>query len=755
MADDDVPRLPGARPVAGLVACALAPGGRAMRLYRRRGASTAVEVAPFAPFLLLADAALLREAPGLVDVIPLDGPGALRHLVRFDSWASALSARERARGSPHWFAADPVHQFLLATGCTAFGGLHFADLRRLALDIEVLTTEGFEFPSAARPGDRIIAIALADSTGFRQVLRGDRLPEPALLEECARLIRERDPDVIEGHNVFRFDLEYLETRARRHGLALAWGRGGEAVHGRIAQLSIAERTIGYRRYEIPGRHIIDTYLLAQLHDAGTRDLPGFGLKDLARHFGVSAPGRTYVDPARIPRAFADAPDELMAYAADDAVEAQGLSAILAPPYFVQAQLIPFDFQTTVLRGAAAKIDALLLREYLERRQAVPLPGAPGPVGGGHTAILQQGVARPVWHVDVTSLYPSIMLAEEMAPSSDSLRAFPQLLRRLTEFRLDAKRRLRAAAGSPRERAHLGALQQAFKILINAFYGYLAFGRGHWNDFAAADRVTAAGRRIVALILDRLHALGACPIELDTDGVYFVPPPAVGPGAEGDLLARVADGLPTGIQLELAGRYAAMLSYKMKAYALLDGQGRVILKGSALRSRGLEPFARQLIEEIVRLFLMGRAAEVKSVVDRWVGDFESHSVPVRLFARTETLQDPVDAYRERVRGGLRNPAAAYEVAMASGRNLLPGDQVTYYVAGRGPDPSVAESARPASLWNPEAPDENTDYYRAKILEVWARFRPLTEFEGLRPYSDPVPPPAAAQLDLFPVEGPSPA
>lgn len=744
--DDHAPRLLGVQPVAGLLACALAAGGATMRLYLRHGASTDTDSAPFTPFLLLPDAARIRGTAGLLDVTPLDGPGELAWLARFDSWAGALSARDRVRGTPHWFGSDPVHQFLLATGYTAFGGMRFADLRRLSLDIEVLTTEGFEFPSAARAGDRVIAIALADSTGFRHVLRGDHLAEPALLEECARLLRERDPDVIEGHNIFRFDLEYLETRARRHGVALGWGRGGEVVRSRVAQLSIAERTIGYRRYEVPGRHIIDTYLLAQLHDAGTRDLPGFGLKDLARHFGVAAPDRTYLDPASIPRVFRDAPDALMAYAADDAVEALALSAILAPPYFVQAQLVPFDFQTTVLRGAAAKIDALLLREYLRHRRAVPLPGPPAPVGGGHTAILHQGVARPVWHVDVTSLYPSIMLADDMAPASDSLRAFPRLLRVLAEFRLSAKRRGREAE-STQERVHFGAMQQAFKILINAFYGYLAFGRGHWNDFAAADRVTAEGRRIIALVLERLGSVGAIPLELDTDGAYFVPPPVDGAGAEERLLAQVAKGLPAGIQLELAGRYAAMLSYKMKTYAVVDERGRLTLRGSALRSRGLEPFVRQLIEEIVRLLLTGRAADVKTVVERWRDDFAGHRVPVRLFARTETLQDALEVYRDRVRDGLRNPGAAYEVALASGRTLLPGDQVTYYVAGRGSNPSVAESAKLASSWNPDQPDENTDYYQGKVMEIWARFRPFTEFEGLRPYAEPTPLRDTSQLELF--------
>jgi DNA polymerase elongation subunit (family B) len=715
-----------------------------MRLYRRNASGITSETAAFSPILLASDPTAVGGAPGLVELAELTGPGALRWLARFDSWESAMAARDRLRPAPHWFAGDPVHQFLLTSGHTLFAGMTFGGLHRLALDIEVLTTEGFDFPSAAREGDRIIAIALADSTGYREVLRGDELPEADLIQACTRALRARDPDVIEGHNIFRFDLEYIEARARRHGLRLSWGRGGEPLRGRVSQLSIAERTIGYRRYEIPGRHIVDTYLLAQLHDAGARDLPSFGLKDLARHFGLAARDRTYLDPAAIPRAFRECPDELMAYAADDALETLGLAAVLAPPYFAQTQVVPFDYQATALRGAAAKIDALLVREYVQRRHAIPLPGPMAPVGGGHTAILQQGVARPVWHADVTSLYPSIMLTAGIAPASDVLGAFPRLLRALTDVRLGAKRRLRDAV-DPLERSHLGALQQAFKILINAFYGYLAFGRGHWNDFAAADRVTAEGRRIVTAVLEQLADLGAQAIEVDTDGVYFVPPPGYEPGTEDRLLDRIAAGMPPGINLEMSGGAAAMFSYKMKSYALLDERGRLTLKGSALRSRGLEPFQREIIDAIIRLLVEGRPAEVRAVIDRWAADFGAHRVPVRQFARTETLQDPLEVYRERVRSGARNPSAAYEVALASGRILMPGDQVTYYVAGRGQHPAVAGSAKLARLWDPAHPDENVEYYQGKVLEIWARFRPFTEFQGLRPFVEEPPPPT--QLDLF--------
>jgi DNA polymerase elongation subunit (family B) len=726
-----------------------------MRVYRRERAATVVESAPFTAFLLAADERLLAECAG-VEVSALEGAGEFRWIARLPSWTDALAVRDRCRersGSqpnlstaPYRFLVDPVHQYLLSSGRTSFGGMRFGDVRRLTLDIEVITSEGHEFPSAARAGDAIIAIALADSAGFRRVLRGDQMDEAALLHECGRVIAERDPDVIEGHNIFRFDLEYIDARARRHGVPLAWGREGALLRSRISRLQVAERSIGFRRYEAPGRHIVDTWMLAQLHDVGARDLPGFGLKDIARHLGVAAPDRTYIDPADIPRLFRQEPDRLMAYAADDAVETLEVSAVLSPPYFAQAQLLPFDYQAAMLRGSAAKIDALLMREYVRRGHAVPAPRPSQAVGGGLAAIWHQGVAAPVLHVDVTSLYPSLMLAKGMAPASDVLGVFLDLLGHLRELRVSAKR-LAQAAASEDERQHQNALSASFKILINSFYGYLAFGGGHWNDFQAADRVTSEGRALVTAIIDRLRELGATPIEADTDGVYFVAPASHRAEDDARLLQSVAAGLPASISLEMDGRYAAMFSYKMKNYALLDARGRLHLKGSGFRSRGLEPFQRQVIQEIVHHLVTGRRSDAKGVVDRWLAAFAAHTVPVRSFARTDYLQEPLETYRARVQAGERAPAAAYELALASGRVVQPGDQISYYVTGRTSRVAVNEYAKLAALWDPAYPDENVEYYQSKVLEVWERFRRFAEQDGLVPYVDENPGEESRQMSLF--------
>jgi DNA polymerase elongation subunit (family B) len=154
----------------------------------------------------------------------------------------------------------------------------------------------------------------------------------------------------------------------------------------------------------------------------------------------------------------------------------------------------------------------------------------------------------------------------------------------------------------------------------------------------------------------------------------------------------------------------------------------------------------MIDEIVRLVLGDRAVDAKRVVDRWIDDFAAHRVSPKLFARTETLQDTLETYRAKLDAGERAVSAAYELALASGRAWEPGDQLSYYVAGRGARVAVNERAKLASEWDAARPDENVEYYQAKVLEIWERLRPFAENPALRPYVED-PPEIDPQLTLF--------
>lgn len=86
------------------------------------------------------------------------------------------------------------------------------------------------------------------------------------------------------------------------------------------------------------------------------------------------------------------------------------------------------------------------------------------------------------------------------------------------------------------------------------------------------------------MVDWLRQRGADVIEIDTDGIYFTPPKDT---TWDGLYEELAATLPKGIEVEFDARYAAMFSYKAKNYALLSEDGKLSIKGAALKSRGLE------------------------------------------------------------------------------------------------------------------------------------------------------------------------
>src|SRR2546430_17698342 len=86
---------------------------------------------------------------------------------------------------------------------------------------------------------------------------------------------------------------------------------------------------------------------------------------------------------------------------------------------------------------------------------------------------------------------------------------------------------------------------------------------------------------------------------------------------------------------------------MKNDVLLDDKGVLTIRGSGLRSRGLELFQRRIMEELFALLLSGRREEIAPLVSRWKADFAAHRVPARLFMKTETLQDSVRSEERRV------------------------------------------------------------------------------------------------------------
>jgi DNA polymerase elongation subunit (family B) len=312
-----------------------------------------------------------------------------------------------------------------------------------------------------------------------------------------------------------------------------------------------------------------------------------------------------------------------------------------------------------------------------------------------------------------------MLVRGLAPKNDRLGVFLKLLAKLKEFRLRAKEGMMKSA-SKAEKTNFDAMQATFKILINSFYGYLGFSQARFNDFDAAEQVTLQGRELLSSMIAWLKGHGAAPVEIDTDGIYFVPPDFKTDGQLDKFREEFTKSLPEGIEVEFDGEYKSMYSYKMKNYALLSTDGEMTIKGAALKSRGLEPFQRSFLRELIRMKLEGKDKELPALKAKYDKAISNREWPVEILAKTENLQDAPSTYAAKRGGEKRARSAAYELALRSGRDYRAGDQLSYYVTGEKKNVAVHENSRLVSEWDPKKRDENVAYYLAKLDALYGKF-----------------------------------
>ena len=569
------------------------------------------------PWALVRDASRFTGGSD-IDVAELRGPHPFNTLLSFQTWSGFRNAgmsEARRNGSaicPATFAA----QYQFRTGTTMFQGMTFGEVRRLQLDIETTTLD------PAEPDAGVIMIALKQGT-FEEVLVRTGTEEK-LLDDLNDVIQKLDPDVIEGHNIYAFDIPYLLARAIQLGVDLKWGRN----KGVPTVRSEGRQQAAY----VHGRHVIDTLVQVQRFDIAG-NLTRYGLKDVIEQLGLTREDREFIAGDAIREAWEQGDHARLArYALDDVRDVDSLSKLIMPNEFYQTQMVPMSYQQCAVAGTGRKIDDMMIRGYLTAQHSVPEPMRTEPFPGGYVDVLHTGVFKPVVKCDVESLYPSIMLREGIRSRNDVLAAFPIMLRELRDRRITAKHR--SQDPFEQDRAMWNGLQGGFKILINSFFGYLGFNRGHFNDFDAARRITLEGQRLIQQIVKELEEAGATPIEVDTDGVYFVPPENVrGEEAENAFIDRIGSTLPAGINLAHDGSFAAMLSLKQKTYALLEQDGSLKLTGSSLRSRALEPMFRDFIGEVARSLMTNDLEVTKDRYFALAEAIREQNLPVTAISQT--------------------------------------------------------------------------------------------------------------------------
>jgi len=431
-------------------------------------------------------------------------------------------------------------------------GLKATPPRRIAvLDIE---TEGLEIDH------KILYIGLLLHTPERTetvIIKGN---ERLILKRFLSVLERFAPDVIVGHNAYKFDCPHINGRLVRNGFTSLFV--GETTNVRIG--SERKEIVVYRYGRTP---VHDTYILAQRLDAIGIRCENFNLKSLAVEWLGMEDWGDYMTAS-----------DKEAYLKKDLEATYRLYRFTVAHWDGIVNIVPVPYDP--LMGNGTLVNTLFC--YLM------LPFAPPPkepikeeYEGGYVEIRRYGYAKPVGHLDVVSLYPHIML--NIQPSWDVFGLFPRVVRMLLDMRLEEKEKAKRGDKNAQKN------QLALKILINSFYGFLG-ATFTYSDPKSAKEITRRGRELVKRLCELLSLYGFEVIEVDTDGVYFT---AEDLKEKDERIEEITLDFPMPLEYNF---YDDGLFVKKKNYVLRKN-GKQIIKGGLITRKD-----NLLYKELVQLVI---------------------------------------------------------------------------------------------------------------------------------------------------------
>lgn len=543
-----------------------------------------------------------------------------------------------------------------------------------------------------------------------------------LLKKLNEWFERFDPDAIIGWNVVQFDLRVLHEHARRLGVPLKLGRGGEEMQW---------REHGSRNHYFAaaaGRLIIDG--IESLRSA-TWSFPSFSLENVAQTLlgegkAISTP---YQRMDEINRMFAEDKPALAKYNLKDCE--------LVTRIFAKTQLLTFLLERASVTGLPADRSGGSVAAFthlympLMHRQGFVAPNLggrpPEASPGGFVMDSQPGLYESVLVLDYKSLYPSIIRTFLIDPvglieglkhpdDQDSVPGFrgarfsrtrhclPAIVSRVAEGRETAKRE------------HNAPLSQALKIIMNAFYGVLGSSGCRFFDTRLASSITLRGHEIMLRTRQLIEAQGHTVIYGDTDSTFVWLRRAHGQEEAAQIGCSLVDhvnqwwrehvqqeyGLHSVLELQYETHYKRFLMPTIrgaeegskKRYAGLvaraDGTDEMVYKGLEAVRTDWSLLARQFQQELYSLIFHRKPYQdyVRDYVSKTLaGEFDDRLVYRKRLRRT------LDDYQRNVPPHVRAARTAddYNDQQGRPRQYQNGGWISYVITVAGPEPLEIRSA----------------------------------------------------------------
>ncbi len=412
----------------------------------------------------------------------------IKYYKDFEKWDSARKMRYQLELQCSYC---PIESNFISRGLTYFKGLQISQVPVLSFDIE---TDGLVKNSTS---DIYLISNTFRSGDFEENRLFDFHDYPtrkAMLEDWAKWVREKNPAILLGHNIYGYDFPYLKHVADLNDASLDLGRDGSSlkIDGWESKFrKDGHEKIFFNRARVWGREIVDTFFLSYKYDIGKK-YDSNGLKQIIKQEGLEKQGRTYVEAGKI-KNYLNNPTEwakICQYAREDSDDALKLFDLMGPSFFYYAQTIPMKFESVINGASGAQLNSMLLRAYLQDGESIPKASNTQDAVAGGMSYGVPGIYRNVQKFDVSSQYPSIIREYKLFnPKKDPKGYYYYITDLLTQERLKNK-----ALGKTDK--YYKDLEQSQKISINSLYGLTNTAGLNFNDPKIAEFITSTGREII-------------------------------------------------------------------------------------------------------------------------------------------------------------------------------------------------------------------------------------------------------------------
>lgn len=437
---------------------------------------------------------MLTNTP-LKDSKRLDGDLFFKYIKYYDNEEDLAKEKyglKYKNGIEAYSVYDKKEAAMLLHGFTYYKGMKVKDVSLLSFDIEALTLEHTEdakvilISNTYRKGDYI----------EKKLFAYDEYESEAdFFNDWCNWVRDRDPSIILGYNIFGYDLPMLDFCARKAGTALVLGRDGSEIRfdNRMSKFRRdGSLDFDYKRAFVFGREIVDQMFVTYHYDVATRQFESYKLKAVVSQLGLEKEGRQHYDASKIAENYL-IPEEyqkIKAYANDDADDPIILYDIMVPAYFYSAQSIPKSFQSINCGATGSMLNSFLIRSYLQDEHSIPKSDEVVKFDGAISFGIP-GIYNNVNKIDTISLYPSIMRQYKVCDEKkDPRKHLIQMVEYFTKERLKNKQKAKETGDK-----YYKDLEQAQKVLANSIYGLLG-AQLNFNSPKNAEFVTAQGREII-------------------------------------------------------------------------------------------------------------------------------------------------------------------------------------------------------------------------------------------------------------------